>query len=251
MNKGSLVWGVILGMTVLQIGVAETVFPIATAHANPSTPLSVSEFQSKLEKLASRARPGTFGIAVLDLKSGQSWSVNGDRAFPMMSVFKAPLGATVLAQVETHQISLEQTITITRADLRLGASKIAHELRGDRMTFTVGELLAGAVSHSDNTAADALVKLVGGPQAITSYLQAHGITGMHVDLDEGGVEHVFSGLRSATSPPASETAEERSKRLWRGYQAFLEDPRNRSTPKAAADFLRKLCHRSPSELAKR
>ncbi len=158
----------------------------------------------------------------------------------MMSVFKAPLGAAVLAKIDAGEISLQQTITITRAELRLGASKIAEDFEGDGMAFTTKQLLEATVSRSDNTAADALVKLIGGPQAITDYLRAHGIQDMRVDLDEGGVEHLFSGLGSASQPPSNETAAEKDERLWLGYQGFLDDPRNRSTPMAAADFLRKL-----------
>lgn len=215
---------------------AETVFAASTTGRTPSG------FQSRLDELARRARPGTFGIAVLDLKTGRKWEVNAGRAFPMMSVFKAPLGAAVLAKIDSGEISPEQTIEIKRADLRLGASQIARDFRGDSMTFTVGQLLAGAVSRSDNTAADALISLLGGPQAVTGYLRGHGIDNMRVDLDEHGVERLFSGLDSEAAPSTDETAKERDDRLWRGFQAFLDDPRNRSTPIAAADFLRKLWH---------
>lgn len=241
MNKASLTRRTILGKAVLLLSTAGFASPVVTvAYAESGTSGSFSGFQSKLDDLASRAQPGSFGAVVLDFNTGESWGVNADHAFPMMSVFKAPLGAAVLAKVDAGEMSLQQTIAITRADLRLGASKLAEDFKGDSMTFTVEQLLGDAVSRSDNTAADMLVKLVGGPHAVTDYLRAHDITGMRVDLDEGGVEHIFSGLGSASQPPANETAGEKDERLWRGYQAYLADPRNRSTPAAATDFLRML-----------
>jgi len=40
------------------------------------------------------------------------------------------------------------------------------EIKGDRGQFTVQYLLQRSVGDSDNTAADALVRLVGGPEVI-------------------------------------------------------------------------------------
>jgi len=196
--------------------------------------------QDKLEQLAQQARPGLLSVAVLDLQSGAEWRVNADRACPMMSVFKAPLAATVLAGIDRGKISFEQPVLLTRADLRGGASAIRDNFHGNAMPFTVRQLLAAAVTHSDNTAADALVKFIGGPEAVTIFLRAHGIEGMQVGMDEGTVSHIFSGLGPSLQPPASETPEQRDQRLMRGYKAFLADPRNRSTPEAAVAFLRKL-----------
>jgi beta-lactamase class A len=61
-----------------------------------------------------------------------------------------------------------------------------------------------------------------------------------VDLDEGGISQVFAALGPGRRPPANETSEGRDQRLRRGYEAYLADPRNRSTPDAAVTFLRKL-----------
>lgn len=198
------------------------------------------DLQRSLEALARRARPGVLGVTVLDLQSGATLRVNADRPFPMMSVFKAPLAAAVLDRVDRGELSLEQPVPIARADLRDGRSAIRANFQGERMTFTVRQLLTDAVSNSDNTAADALVRVVGGPAIVTAFLREHGIERMHVDMDEGGIAAIFAALEGASSPPSGETAEDRGKRLRRGYEAFLADSRNRSTPDAAAMFLRKL-----------
>lgn len=192
-----------------------------------------SALQSTLTRLTERARPGLLGVTVLDLRSGASWHVHGDHAFPMMSVFKAPVAAAVLARIERGEVAPEQKVTIHRAQLQTGP--IRDNFHGETMPFTVCELLAAAVSRSDNTAADALVRIAGGPAAVTRFLRVHGITGMRVDLDEAGVGRVFEA-----GPASRETPEQEDRRLRRGYRAFLADPRNRSTPDAAAVFLRKL-----------
>jgi beta-lactamase class A len=108
------------------------------------------------------------------------------------------------------------------------------------MTFTVSELLSAAVSESDNTAVDALVRLVGGPKVVTDFLLEHNITGMRVDLDEAGVTKIFEGLEQGGNIRLNETDQEALQRHRRGYKNYLVDPRNRSTPDAAAEFLKKL-----------
>lgn len=214
--------------------------PIAAAVDGSATFVTGVGLQGKLEALAHSARLGIFGITVVDVRSGSEWHVNANRGYPMMSVFKATLGATVLAHVDSGDISLEQTITLTNADMRYGASAIADDFHGDHMRFTVRQLLAAAVSHSDNTAADALVRLIGGPAVVTTFLRTHDIIGMRVDRDEGTIAREFEDLGSSGKPSLSETAEERDQRLQRGFNAYLADPRDRSAPKAAATFLRKL-----------
>jgi beta-lactamase class A len=195
-----------------------------------------------LKDLASRARPGLLGVTVLDLDTGARARINAARAYPMMSVFKAPVAATVLAQIDAGHLSLAQAVTITRADVVGGSAvpSIGAHFRGDRMTFTVNELLTAAISESDNTAADALVRLVGGPKVVTAFVRAHGIGGMRVDMDEAGVDRVFDGTAHGEQIPADETAQQSLARLRRGYRDYLSDPRNRSTPDAAAEFLQQL-----------
>lgn len=194
--------------------------------------------QARLESLARRARPGTFGITVLDLHSGQAWRVNAGQAFPMMSVFKAPVAAAILDRIERGQLAMDREVIIHRDALESGT--IRDHFRGERMRFTVGQLLTAAVSRSDNTAVDALLPLAGGPGGVTAFLQAHGIEGMRVDTGERGFRPVFEDLKPGQQPPANETDAQQLARLRRGYRAYLADPRNRSTPDAAASFLRKL-----------
>lgn len=186
---------------------------------------SGSSLQNELRTLAKQARPGTLGITVSDLQTGRAWRINADRAYPMMSVFKAPLGATVLSEVALGKISLDQTVIVRREDLMTaGVSAIAKAFHGDQEAFTVRQLLSAAVSHSDNTAADVLLKLAGGAGAVTAFLQVHGITHMRVDRGE---EEIARQFQQAGTPH-------------QGYEAYMSDPRDRTTPDDAALFLRKL-----------
>jgi beta-lactamase class A len=216
--------------------------PLANALDAPAAQATDARLQQALAALAQRAQPGMLGVAVLDLKTGAAARVNADQAFPMMSVFKAPVAAAVLAGIDQGKLSLQQQVTVNRADVLAGSAvpSVGAHFRGEQMTFTIEQLLKAAVSESDNTAVDALVKVVGGPQVVTAFLHTHGIDGMRVDTDEAGVHWVFQQLQPGQEPPAHESEQAADERFRRGYQAFLADPRNRSTPDAAVSFLRKL-----------
>jgi beta-lactamase class A len=216
--------------------------PLVAWAQSPVTNDTSAKLQSTLDTLVQRARPGVLGVAVLDVQSGARAGVNAGQAFPMMSVFKAPVAAAVLSLIDDGSLSLQKQVTITREQVLSGSAvpSIGAHFQGDRMTFTVERLLQAAVSESDNTAVNALIRVVGGPDVVTAFLTAHGIDGMRVDMDEAGVAQVFNGLKPGEKAPHRESSQALAQRYKRGYGAFLADPRNRSTPDAAVAFLRKL-----------
>ena len=116
--------------------------------------------QHALAQLADKAQPGVLGITVVDMNTRARIRINADRAYPMMSVFKAPVAAAVLAQVDVGRIRLNQEVTITRAEVVDGTAvpSIGAHFSGEQMHFTVERLLAAAVSESDNTAVDASMR---------------------------------------------------------------------------------------------
>jgi len=215
--------------------------PQAIAAPAVSSPAHV-DLQQALDGLATKARPGLIGIAVVDVGSGKRWSVHGSEPFPMMSTFKAPVAATVLDLVDQGKLTLDQEVTLATSDVQDGSAvpSVGAAVKGGRTRFTVLDLLVGSVTQSDNTAVNALIKLVGGPAVVTAKLKSAGIEGMRVDMDEVGIEEIFEQLPKGTAPPKGETDAQENARLARGYAAFLADPRNCTTPQAAVDFLGKL-----------
>ncbi len=100
-----------------------------------------------------------------------------------------------------------------------GYDPIATQFPGG-VTLTVEELLQRMVSNSDNTAADALLKLVGGPAVVTTRLRELGITDIRVDRTERQL------AQDLTGPGALERYE--------------RDPRDTATPDAAVDLMIKV-----------
>lgn len=191
-----------------------------------------------LPDIAARAKPGILGVAVYDFQDGVMQGVNLSRPFMMQSVFKCFLSAMVLSQVDAGAISLDQTVTLTLKDIRSGGDGTIDKSGGG--TFPVRELLEAALTQSDNTAADALLRLIGGPAQVTAWLQGKGFTGIRLDRDERTISRDENGIPPTLSPDKN-AADLRydipKEQRHAGFVAALTDPRDTATPEAAVRFL--------------
>jgi len=187
---------------------------------------------------------GRLGVALIDLRDRKQWSYRGAETFPLQSVFKLPLAVAVLQQVEAGKFKLDQPITVTRQDFSLFNSPLAKAFKGERNDYPLSELVRLAAGESDNTAADLLMREIGGPQVVTKMLHDGGITGMSIDRYERQFQPEIYGLRGFTW---SETVDE--KRFRAELKALkpevriaalskaLQDKRDAATPEASALFL--------------
>src|SRR5689334_3059588 len=154
------------------------------AHAGgESTSLDRARLASDIGRIAVAARPGVLGVGVVVLGTNEQWFLERDRPLPMQSVFKAPLGAAVLDAVDRGQLRLDSTVVLRERDLSVSYSPVAAAYPS-RTQWTVEELVTRAVETSDNTAADVLMRMIGGPAVLTAWLKARGIEGISVDRYE-------------------------------------------------------------------
>ncbi len=111
------------------------------------------------------------------LETGESISFHPDEHFPMQSVYKLPIGMAVLRQVDVGKINLTQRVRVERSDfVRAGQHSPVRDKNPNGTELTVGELLRLMVSESDGTASDVLLKLVGGAEAVSKYLNELKVT---------------------------------------------------------------------------
>lgn len=110
---------------------------------------------------------------------------------PMQSVFKLPLVLAVLHQVEQGKFSLDQPIRFLREDLILPKpySPLQDKYPDAGVDVPLQTLLQMTVSLSDNTAADILLRLAGGPNVVSDYIASLGVTGFHLMDEERALHH--------------------------------------------------------------
>jgi beta-lactamase class A len=195
-----------------------------------------------LEQLAERAKPGTLGVLMLDLATNQARGVNIDKPLPMQSVFKLPLAIYVLALADQGKLALDEKVTLTKDQLSVSHSPIAEKF-DDRQDYTIEELVRAAVATSDNSAADILLKRVGGPQALTRFFQEKGVTDFRVDRYEYELQPQSVGLPKFTGQWIGSKAwtDARKQVPLESQRAamtlYLADPRDRMSPRAGVQIL--------------
>lgn len=111
------------------------------------------------------------GIGVI-INGKDTVAVNGNRDFPMMSVFKFPLSLAVAAWVDANEMSIDDYVSFGPNSLIEDTYSPMLKKYGKGLNkMSIRELLEWALVESDNNAADLLLKRVGGTACATRLMQ--------------------------------------------------------------------------------
>lgn len=141
------------------------------------------------------------GVAVLDTATDQRWSYRGDERFPMCSTVKALASAAVLKRVDAGQEDLSRRIRFEAAEVVTYSP--ATKAKAGAAGMTLAELCHAAVTLSDNTAANLILKTIGGPSGVTDLARSVGDPVTRLDRWETALNEATPGdPRDTTSPDA-------------------------------------------------
>jgi beta-lactamase class A len=144
---------------------------------------------------------GRLGMAALDTGSGRRLDYRSSERFPLCSTFKVLLAGAVLARVDAGRETLNRRLPYGKADLLDYAPVTTERLAEGGLT--VEALCAAAVQVSDNTAANLLLKALGGPQAVTAFARSLGDTTTRLDRMEPELNSAIPGDRRDTTTPSA------------------------------------------------
>lgn len=139
--------------------------PMVPAPSSRPSPALVSIIET-----LGRNFNGSVGIAVQRVDAGWTIAHNGDKLFPQQSVSKLWVAMTMLDAVDRGKITLDTPVMIRPADLTLFHQPIAAMVKGSGYQTSLRDLFYRAMTQSDNTANDSVLRTVGGPDAVRGYL---------------------------------------------------------------------------------
>lgn len=173
---------------------------VATGNAwagGRSRPASTAREQlGRLETAAD----GRLGVALCGSDGHMRLDHRAEERFPMCSTFKVLAAAALLRQSEQDGALLQRRVRYGRDDLV--AYSVVTEKHVDE-GMTIAELCAATLRYPDNTAANLLMKELGGPQAVTAFARALGDTGFRIDRWETELNSAVPGdVRDTTTPDA-------------------------------------------------
>lgn len=143
---------------------------------------------------------GRLGVFALDTGTGTQLSYRGTERFPLCSTFKAVLAAAILQRSTQEADLLQRHIRYQQSDL-ISHSPICEKHLASGMT--VAELCAATVQYSDNAAANLLMTILGGPQAVTAFARSVGDQQFRLERWETELNSAIPGDPRDTTTPAA------------------------------------------------
>jgi beta-lactamase class A/beta-lactamase class A VEB len=167
------------------------------------------------------------GVSIIGNDGKDTLSLHGDRRFPMQSVFKFHIALAVLSEIDKGKLSLDQKIEIGKDELL--PEDFWSPLRDENPNggiFTIEKLIQYSVSHSDNTACDVLIRLIGTPKTVEEYIKKSGIQDIQITFNEEEMQAKWENMfQNWTTPKAASEA----------LRLFYEN-KNNLLSKASYDF---------------
>ena len=166
-----------------------------TVLADPTQPLPPPE-----ERIAALGHQykAQIGVYAVDLRPQKSMSYRDNEAFAMCSTFKAYAAGAVLQRSQQGRLALGDTVPIAADDI-LPNSPVTEPRVGTAMTLA--ELCQAALQQSDNAAANGLLRVLGGPPAITEFARSIGDDRTRLDRWEVELNSAVPGDPRDTSTP--------------------------------------------------
>ncbi|MCF3177487.1 class A beta-lactamase [Streptomyces sioyaensis] len=150
----------------------------------------------RLER-AHRARVGAFAH---NTATGATVAYRADTRVPLCSVFKTLAVGAVLRDLDHHGETLARRVHYTAADLVANSPVTsAHLATG----MTIADLCAAALQRSDNTAANLLLRTLGGPTAVTAFARSLGDRTTRLDRWEPDLNSAEPWRTTDTTTPAA------------------------------------------------
>lgn len=193
-----------------------------------------------------RTFPGKTGIAVQRIDGEWAVTQRGGDLFPQQSVSKLWVVMAVLDAVDRGQMTLDQRVRVGPEDLTLFHQPMAARVRAEgAVTLSVRELIEMAITGSDNTANDSLLRTVGGPAAVRQFISRKDLGAIRFGPGERLLQAGTAGMNwqqsysvgrafenaRATLPDATRQA---------AMNRYLADPVDGASPAAIASALTRL-----------
>lgn len=172
------------------------------ACKSPSNDLDL--LRQRIETITSSKR-AVVGVSMIGNGGKDTLSFYGEKRFPMQSVFKFHIALAVLAEVDKGKLALDQQIAIGKE--KLLPESFWSPLRDENLNggvFTIARLIQYSVSHSDNTACDELIRLIGTPKTVEAYFKQQQIKDIEITYNEEQMQAKWENMfQNWTTPKAA------------------------------------------------
>jgi beta-lactamase class A len=213
--------------------------PRATA-----VPVAPAALRDRIDALG-RAFDGRVGIAVRSIDEGWETGWKDNELYPQQSVSKLWVSITALDAVDRGKVSLDDRVTLDRSDLTLFHQPIRSLILGGGYTTSLADLMVKAITTSDNTANDKLMRSVGGADAVRRMIATKRLGAIRFYNGERALQSKIAGLIWSQSYSIGNAFFEARDALpmavrRAAFNRYIEDPYDGAAPSAIVAALARL-----------
>jgi beta-lactamase class A len=221
--------------------------PHAVPQAKPHAPAAVVAPQYLRDRIDAlgKAFDGQVGIAVRSVDEGWATGWRENDLYPQQSVSKLWVAITALDAADKGKVDLDKTVSLDRSDLTLFHQPIAAKILGGGYSTTLNDLMFKAITTSDNTANDKLMRSVGGPDAVRKMISAKHLGSIRFYNGERALQSKIAGLIWSPSYSIGTAFWDARKALpyavrKAAFYSYVKDPYDGASPAAITAALAKL-----------
>jgi beta-lactamase class A len=216
----------------------------AAPAATPRQPQAPAALAERIDQLG-RQFDGRVGIAVKSVDQGWETGWKDNELYPQQSVSKLWVAITALDAVDKGRVRLDDKVTLGRSDLTVFHQPIRSKILGGGYTTSLADLMFKAITTSDNTANDKLMRSVGGPDAVRKMIAAKRLGAIRFYDGERALQSRIAGLIWSQSYSIGNAFFEARNALpmavrRAAFNRYIEDPFDGAAPSAIVDALARL-----------
>ncbi|MCH5346935.1 MAG: class A beta-lactamase [Muribaculaceae bacterium] len=154
------------------------------------------ELQNYIENIDAR-----IGIACI-YEGKDTLQINGNKEFPMLSVYKFPQSIAVINYCRENQKDLNDTVFIPKSDIKENTySPIRDKFGIIDLKLPLKDILYYSLVESDNNACDVLYKLMGGTNYADSIITKMGFSDIHlINTEDEMHEDIYLSYQNRCTP---------------------------------------------------
>ena len=193
-----------------------------------------------------RSFNGRVGIAVRSVDEGWTVGWKADELYPQQSVSKLWVSIAALDAVDRGRVRLDDRVSLTRDDITLFHQPIAALIRQNGAYSTsLADLMFKAITTSDNTANDKLMRSIGGPSAVREVIESRELGRIRFYNGERALQSRIAGLIWTPSYSIGNAFYQARDALPLGlrraaFNRYVEDPYDGAAPTAIVTALARL-----------
>ena len=188
---------------------------------------------------------GRVGIAVRSVDEGWETGWKDHELYPQQSVSKLWVAITALDAQDRGRVDLDHKVSLTRADLTVFHQPIRAMILDGGYSSSLDNLMFRAITTSDNTANDKLMRSVGGSKAVRAMIARKGLGAIRFANGERLLQSKIAGLSWKSSYSIGGAFFEARDRLpmsvrRKAFNRYIADPYDGAAPSAIVGALASL-----------